>query len=297
MLGEPLPESLAREGDLMLHALLEDLARVPGMALVTSRDPRLSPLEARAAVLKADPGEDAARLFRRGLSQADLCWPIAPETGGVLERLSRTVLDAQRVLLGSRPEAVRTAASKRSTSRVLEQAGVPVIPTYETGQALPDRAGAWVLKPDDGAGCIDTYLLPDRAAALAALEARGAGFVLQPYVAGAAMSLSVLCCGGAASLLSINRQKISIVDGRLEFSGCEMNMVDDNGIYAELARSIAQAMPGLWGYVGVDFVSTQRGPVVIEINPRLTTSYAGLSAALGLNPAERVLQLMMKGEG
>ncbi|HSF48198.1 MAG TPA: hypothetical protein VLA73_07540, partial [Burkholderiales bacterium] len=151
MLGEPLPESLAREGDLMLHALLDDLARVPGMALVTSRDPRLSPLEARAAVLKPDPGEDAARLFRRGLSQADLCWPIAPETGGVLERLSRTVLDAQRVLIGSRPEAVRIAASKRSTSPVLEQAGVAAVPTYETGQALPDLAGAWVLKPDDGA--------------------------------------------------------------------------------------------------------------------------------------------------
>ena len=34
------------------------------------------------------------------------------------------------------------------------------------------------------------------------------------------------------------------------------------------------------------------GPVVLEINPRLTTSYVGLRPALGRNPAALVLELL-----
>jgi tyramine---L-glutamate ligase len=35
--------------------------------------------------------------------------------------------------------------------------------------------------------------------------------------------------------------------------------------------------------------------VVLEVNPRLTISYAGLRAALGQNPAEWVLNLAASG--
>jgi predicted ATP-grasp superfamily ATP-dependent carboligase len=45
----------------------------------------------------------------------------------------------------------------------------------------------------------------------------------------------------------------------------------------------------LWGYVGVDLVLADAGPIVLEINPRLTTSYCGLRDALGINPAALVL--------
>jgi predicted ATP-grasp superfamily ATP-dependent carboligase len=41
----------------------------------------------------------------------------------------------------------------------------------------------------------------------------------------------------------------------------------------------------------VDFIETQAGPIVIEVNPRLTTSYAGLRRAIGVNPAHLVLDL------
>ena len=56
------------------------------------------------------------------------------------------------------------------------------------------------------------------------------------------------------------------------------------------AQALADAIPGLGGYVGVDLVwHAQRGPVLIEVNPRVTMSYVGLSAALGRNLAADVL--------
>jgi len=50
----------------------------------------------------------------------------------------------------------------------------------------------------------------------------------------------------------------------------------------QLAMQVHQALPGLRGFVGIDLVwHALRGPVVIEVNPRLTCAYVGLSQALG----------------
>jgi predicted ATP-grasp superfamily ATP-dependent carboligase len=46
-----------------------------------------------------------------------------------------------------------------------------------------------------------------------------------------------------------------------------------------------RAIPGLAGYVGVDLILTPGGPLVVELNPRLTTSYLGLRAATRRNLA------------
>nr|WP_269902909.1 ATP-grasp domain-containing protein [Xanthobacter dioxanivorans] len=48
---------------------------------------------------------------------------------------------------------------------------------------------------------------------------------------------------------------------------------------------MAEAFPGLAGIFGIDILLTPDGPVVVEVNPRLTTAYAGLGPALGRNPA------------
>ena len=61
---------------------------------------------------------------------------------------------------------------------------------------------------------------------------------------------------------------------------------------APVAARIAKAFPGLWGYVGIDLIDSPAGPLVLEINPRLTTSYVGLAAAIGGNPAGMVLAML-----
>jgi hypothetical protein len=72
-----------------------------------------------------------------------------------------------------------------------------------------------------------------------------------------------------------------------------VNAVPDvGGQLAALGGRIAAAIPDLWGYVGVDLVATASGPVVLEVNPRLTTSYCGLRLALQVNAAELVLGLL-----
>jgi predicted ATP-grasp superfamily ATP-dependent carboligase len=285
-----LPPSLAREGDLMLRALLADLEAVPGIEVTFARDPRLpSPSSKRARIAWRRHGEPPAAAFARELADADAVWPIAPETGGELERLARAVVAHDRLLLTPRPAAIAVAASKRRTVARLLAHGVAAVPTYTPGERLPGAPRRWVIKPDDGAGAVDTLLFDDARQAAQALARRGAGYVAQPWIEGDSLSLSVVCDGPGTQLLSVNRQHLRVRDGALELAGLTVNALAARPDLAAFARRVAAAIPGLFGYFGIDLNMTAAGPVAIEVNPRLTTSYVGLAAALGINLAQRVV--------
>ena len=262
---------------MMLHALLDDLGKVPGIALV-----------ARDA-----PGSFQRR-FDASVQAADAVWPLAPEAGGVLERLSRQVLRHQRILLGSKPHALRVAASRLRTSRMLARAGIAVVPTYAPAQPRPALRGAWVVKPDDGADLDDTRIFPSADAALDWIGPRAGGcYVLQPFIPGKLGSLSLLCRDGAAQLLGCNEQRVAVRDNQFHFLGTTVNSWPDSaGDFARLAQAVATAMPGLWGHVGIDFVLAEHGVVVLAVNARVTASYAGLHASIGCNPAALVFDLL-----
>jgi predicted ATP-grasp superfamily ATP-dependent carboligase len=263
------------QGQMMLRALLDDLGQVPGIELVA--------MSAPGSLL---------RRFAASVRAADAVWPLAPQAGGTLERLSRHVLRHQRILLGSRPHALRVAASRLRTSRVLACAGIDVVPTYAPGQLLPDVRGAWVVKPDDGADVEDTRIFSTADAALAWIAGR-AGYVLQPFIPGKLGSLSLLCRDGNAQLLGCNAHRIAVRDNQFHFLGTTVNSLPDtDGAFARLAQAVARVLPGLWGHVGIDFVLAGHGAVVLAVNARMTASYAGLHASIGCNPAAMVFDLL-----
>lgn len=295
LLGQPLPRSLAREGDLMLATLVQELAGVEGVHVIASRDPRLPPVgDCRTLRPRAHEGPD--ELFARGVASADAVWPTAPESGATLERLAATVTASGRTLLGSAPSAVRRSASKLATARALAARGVPIVPTYGPEDSLPPAPGAWIVKPDDGAGCDGLELLDRFAEAGRRIRAAGGRLVAQPWVEGEAWSLSLLCAGGRALQLACNRQLLTWRAGRLHLDRLLVNVRPPaDPRVALLGAEVAGAIPGLWGYVGVDFLIGAKGPLVIDVNPRLTTSYCGLSAALGRNVAGMILELRCSG--
>lgn len=289
--GKALPEFLP-DGEVMWQALVDDLSAIEGVNVLTMRDARLSlPAMDKVQIITTD----ASRFkddYQYCLAMSDAVWLVAPEEAGILESLNRGILDAGKRLLGCQPEAVHIAASKYATAQQLSHAGVSVVPTF-TSPFLMVTKGPVVAKPDDGAGCHDTLYFCNQAAAEAwILDEGGAGFVFQPYFYGEHLSLSLLCHGDNCQLLSVNMQHIRLEDGQLHFDGVTINaMPDPDDRYATLALHVVSAIPGLWGYVGIDLIDTKDGPVVLEVNPRATVSYAGLNSALGFNPAKKVLLL------
>ena len=295
MLGVGPAPSLVREGDMMLHALVSDLCAVPGVECLITRDSRLVPPNLPVDCRMVPSPDALAQVWTDAMAEVDAVWPIVPEQGGALERMSAGVLAAGKVLLGSAPSAVRTAASKLRTARLLGDLGVPVVPTFGSGDRIPPIPGAWVLKPDDGMGCLGIRVCRDRDTLCHHWEqlADRAAWVAQPFVQGTAGSLSLLAREGAATLLSVNRQRIAVMDDELVLLGCVVNGLGrPDGRLRRLAGDVAAALPGLWGYAGVDLIATPAGPQVLEVNPRLTTSYVGLRESLGVNPAELVIDLL-----
>jgi tyramine---L-glutamate ligase len=292
MLGDAQMSALAPEGEAMLRALVDDLTAIPGVEVSALRDARLG-ADLPATLHPVSSVSDFWPEFRRAMLDADAVWPIAPEQDGMLSQITDEILQAGRALLGCRPDAVKIATSKRATAGVLSRAGIAAIPAYFDERNIPSEVGEIVVKPDDGAGCQDTLLFHSRRQLQAWLRNNArARLVFQPYVHGDARSLSLLCCDGRARLLACNRQKVRVAGDAFEFSGVSVGAVaDTDGRYATLAGAVARALPGLWGYCGVDFIETETGPIVLEVNPRLTTSYAGLHRATGINPARLVLDL------
>jgi predicted ATP-grasp superfamily ATP-dependent carboligase len=285
--GQPLPRSLLREGILMREALLRDAAAMPAVELILLHDARLplpERLPASARCLAVDSAEAFAPCFDRALGAldeaADGALIVAPETGGVLAALAARVAAADKILFGCDAATCRVAASKSLTAARLHEAGIPALPHYADPGALPPLPGRWVVKPDDGAGCDGLRLFDDVRQAAQALRP---GFIAQPWQRGEARSLNLLCARGEAILLSVNRQYLRLDGGRVSLAALGVGERSADAACAALARRIAAALPGLLGHVGIDVLHTADGPVVVEINPRLSTSACALHATLGYN--------------
>lgn len=293
--GKPMISELAHEGDMMLQALIGELLNIPGVQVTTTRDARLANLDLGVTVCPVSSRDELLRVWSSEVSNAEAVWPIAPETDGILEFLTSWVELAGRTLLTSRPHAVRIAASKSATIRRLEEQGLPVVPTWRAGVPPPPGNDNWVLKPDHGVGCVGSRLirgrqnLTDAVAELPNFE----DWVVQPYLPGHSASLSLLVDGNDVELLGCNLQRIVLSNDRFLLLGCEINgLSGDRGRFAQLGQDVVRGLPGLWGYVGVDLLMVGEEPIVLEVNPRLTTSYVGLGSSLGENVAAMVLGLV-----
>lgn len=281
MRSEHLPPSLAREGAMMRDALLRDLSELAGVEAVATSDDRLAPPPC-GEIHDVRERDDVWKAWASLARGCDVAWPIAPETGGVLSRLARLLGETGVDVIGPSEEAIAIASSKFLTAQRLRERGVPTPPVWRVS-AAPDHTSPVVVKPDDGAGCDATLFLEEPPASIPA------GSIVQPFVAGEAASLTVLRAHGATRLLSANRQHVAIEDGAFRFQGLTVGAIEDaDGRLAALARAVGDALPGLDGIFGIDLVLGADGPVVIEINPRLTTAYCGLRESLGLNPVSLV---------
>jgi predicted ATP-grasp superfamily ATP-dependent carboligase len=255
----------------------------------------------RGVRLAAEPGRaagdpaGAARALRRGLHDADAALVIAPENHRILERLAAACERSGVRPLGPGPEAVRLAADKRRTGRLLAAAGVP------SPDGLPiDASPPLVVKPRRGCGAVGATVVCRRRDLGAALRRAHAasgrdGIQVERFVPGVPLSAAflvragaraarpgdVLCLGVAAQRLRLASDGIAYRGGTAPWDGSR----DLETIARRAVAALMAAAPDVRGYLGVDLVLGTEGPVVIEINPRLTSSYLGWrrvhGAALG----------------
>lgn len=268
----------------MLHAVARDLQRLPEVepVLLLAHDEPDGPVPCR----RAAPGHEA-RAFRALAEESDCSLLIAPETDGLLEERCRWAAEAGCAILGPDEEAVRLTGDKLALARHLADHSVPTPPTTPLTGASVFPA---VCKPRWGAGSQSTYLVHDRDALAACQKAEPrVEFLVQPLLRGTAASVAFLVGPGRCVPLAPAGQTLSD-DGRFHYLGGWAPLSDPLRQQAlDLAGAAVACVPGLHGYVGVDVVVGPSGGHVIEINPRLTTSYVGLRRLANGNLAGALL--------
>jgi predicted ATP-grasp superfamily ATP-dependent carboligase len=300
LVGEPgaLPASLVREGTTMLGALAADLVRIAGSHVTALRDPRVLQLALPGCeIIDVQSTGSHWDEFERLAAGADGTILIAPEFDRILLTAARRVVACGGRLLSPPPEIVRVATDKHATCRRLSAAGVPVPKgvLLQPEEKLPaDFNYPAVLKPFDGAGSQDTYLV-------AASHDEPPPYAwprrLERFVPGTAVSVSMLCGPAGRVPLTPCKQRIS-EDGRMRYLGGELPLSAGLAERATLLAKLAlAALPATIGYVGVDLVLGREpdgsADYVIEVNPRLTTSYVGLRAAATANLAEAMVRVAL----
>jgi predicted ATP-grasp superfamily ATP-dependent carboligase len=297
---QELPDNLIREGSMMLEALLKDLLELGITDIITTRDARLDPLLLPVEIVAIE--EDIYHVFESCMNDADAVLIIAPESDDILFNLTVMAERANCYVLGSTSGSVKSASSKLQTANLLSKNNISCIETtLLKDNIIPETESGWVIKPDDGVGAEDCYLCTDRKDLEQLKKTVGIeNFVIQKYLAGDPASLSMICYQGNAQLLACNKQIFSFDPGISGKKGVLKELVVNGlieqwALFNMIAQNIAKADKGLLGYVGVDLILTESGPIVVEINPRLTTSYVGLRASLSLNPAELILSIWQNG--
>lgn len=294
---EELPASLAAEGRLMVTALLRDLSELEGVEVLLLLDTRVMgqvSAQGNVSVVEIGPSDDLKTLLVRQLACCDAVWPVAPEMDNILLDLTRLFEKHSKPVLSSPSNVVASTADKLSTYRQLKARRINAVATDSLQSADFSRICRRVVKPVDGMGCERTFIV-DGAGDLEGLippPAASERYIVQPFVEGRPKSLSCLFKSGKGWLLSVNTQRVQIVDRRFILQACRVNEPSLTVDYRQLLDQIADAFPDLWGYAGIDFIETPEGLAVLEINPRLTTSYAGIHRALGLNVAEQVVSML-----
>lgn len=289
----------------MLLGFLEDAKKIDGLQLTTTWDARLGapPAQLDRCHVIDHPAEESRR-FPQLVRESDAVLLIAPEFSDLLLDRAAWVESLGKPLIGPQLPAIKLCGDKLQLAQRLTAAEVPTIettalpPNIDTKPPFPFPT---VVKPRQGAGSQQTYLVNSEqewsrlSSNLADFHELG-GPIAQPYLSGTPLSIAAIVdrSGHVTHQFPLAEQHFSD-DRRFTYLGGKMpTRTASDGAMGELFNDICVAVPGLTGYIGVDLIlphDPQLPLTVVEVNPRLTTSYLGYRALTADNLAARLLFL------
>lgn len=290
-----LPATLLAEGAAMSTAVATDFLALDDCRVTRLADPRMhQPLRDGERIVEVHSEAERRDEFATAAAEADFTLLIAPEFDRILSRTFRDAAVVGARLLGGSSELIRLASDKTRTCERLAAAGVPtptgVIVEADAENLPRDFTYPGVLKPVDGAGSQHTYLVED---ARDQPPPYPWPRRLERFCPGRAASVAALCGPAGHVILPPCWQRQS-GEGRFTYLGGAI--IEDPDLAAravDLACRALAVLPAAIGYVGFDVVlgdcPAGGDDVVVEVNPRLTTSYVGLRASVCGNLAAAML--------
>ena len=160
-----------------------------------------------------------------------------------------------------------------------------------------------ILKPINGIDCENIVVINNINEITEDIELRyppGETVVVQEFIEGEDLSVSLICDGRKAIPISLNSQLIEINDENTNYLGGVLP-VDSPHKYEAfyIATRAVEAIDGLKGFVGVDLrINTNPRDIndvyLLEVNSRFTTPYVGLKKIANFNIGKTIVDLLDK---
>jgi uncharacterized protein len=196
-------------------------------------------------------------------------------------------------VLASSPDAMQKASNKLYLSKRLEALGIPH-PRCYSPEELDAIEYPVMVKPASGGGGIFNRVARSKKELLTILDGLSRlnpefteeTIVIQDFLEGTPSSVSLLSTKNEALPVAVNEQLIGVPWlSRLPFAYCG-NVTPFRTEQAEQMEAFAEELVlefKLIGSNGVDFLVSEKGPVVLEINPRFQGSLDTVEKAMSIN--------------
>jgi len=306
--NQKLSASILSEGYGMLRSLISD-CKTAGHNVTTLLDSRLKilnpPNEADQIIAVSSPNEVDEKL-KELVGEADAVYVIAPESNQVLDKLVENMENSGGISLNCTTDAIKRVSNKMAAQETMKKRGLQVPETVmldinekieNIKRLTKDFGYPLIFKPLDGVSCGGLSLVKGEREISGAVkkvvrESMGKQFIVQRFIMGKAASVCVISNEDEVEAVTLNQQFVTLASPNDE-SGYYGGVVPFNHSLEKEALKTAEraveAVSGLKGYVGVDMILTERDTVLLEVNPRLTTSYVGLRRVVDFNPAEAIV--------
>jgi len=311
--NQKLSGSILSEAYGMLRSIISD-CKILGNNITTLIDSRLKPFNPpyeADKIVKVSSPEEFYKKFAELSGVLDAVYVIAPESNRILEKLVETIAISGGISLNCEVDAIMRSSNKITIDETVKRIGLKSPETVilniqeKSGnirRKIKELEYPLIFKPLDGVGCGGLSIVKNEKDIEVAVkkveqESTDEFFIAQNLVKGKAVSVSVISTGNKTLPVTLNRQfvKLESPDKQSGYNGGFVPF--DHRLEREALNSaerVVEAINGLKGYVGVDMVLTQEEPIIIEVNPRLTTSYIGLNKAINFNPAEALVNATIK---
>lgn len=216
------------------------------------------------------------------LKKFDLILPILPEIDSKLLMYAKYLKSNAHITILSDIKTIEITSDKYMFYHFCKEKDIPVIETYLSNEIYKIKSNLIVEKDRFGAGCSHVKIISKGS------SITSSSYIFQPYIDGDHYSLCVFFYNDRYKLLTVNKQMINI-DKQKQVHLCKLIVNQKNHNQFSLHKvidCINNALPGLYGYVGIDLIISNGRFILTEINPRLTTSFTGISESVGVNIAD-----------
>ena len=310
--GQKIPSSILSEGYGMLRTSVSDF-KAAGHNVTTFLDSRLKafnpPIEADV-IIPISSHKELDEALRKISQTVDAFYTIAPESERILQRLVETMGTSGAASLNCKTNAIRRASNRMTSYQALKKMGLCVPETLivdarenvkQIKRKISELEYPMVFKPMYGVSCSGLSVVRDESQIVAAVnkitkESLDKFFVAQRLIKGVATSVSLISTDNQALPITLNKQKITLAPPNSDssYNGGTVPLHHSSEKQAlRAAQLTVKSLRGLRGYIGVDVILTNEEPVVIEVNPRLTTSYIGFREVVNFNPAQAIIDAVL----